>query len=444
MKRNVWLAVVAAVALAGVWAAPHRAAAVSRLVEAEGENLQTAIINALEEAVRQVNGTEINSDRAMKYKYESAIHDLRTLSAGFDEYMEHKIETAAKGIVNSYTVIEKRRNPDTGRWTVRMDVDVPKYDPKTWRWGERWTIAVIPFRDRSDLGPRAGERMVSSSAFLRQFNQQLVVQLTHSRKFTVLEREFLEELKNELDLINSDKTPLAEKVKAGQMLGADFLVVGSLESLDIQHMPFTVELTGYQGERRSAVVKLDYRVINAGTGKVEWAGSAGAVLNDEDIARLPGGGSDERILEVLSGDMGYRIAGEILDVIYPVKVVKVQSNGEVILNQGGLRLTPGEQFTVYVQGEKLIDPDTGESLGREETRVAQIEVVRIEPKLSYARVIEGRADDIRTGAVCRHGAFVQPPPGAPQDSPSHPPDDSASHPSPKSQGPGRESDSSHN
>jgi len=90
--------------------------------------------------------------------------------------------------------------------------------------------------------------------------------------------------------------------------------------------------------------------------------------------------------------------------IYPIRVVKVQPNGEIILNQGGVTVKNGEILDVFSKGEKIIDPYTHESLGSSESWIASIKIFRVIPKMSYARVLKGKSSLIRNGSICRRQA----------------------------------------
>lgn len=73
------------------------------------------------------------------------------------------------------------------------------------------------------------------------------------------------------------------------------------------------------------------------------------------------------------------------------KVVSYK-NGQVYLNAGsdsGIKL--GDTFTVYKAGEELVDPDSGISLGVEETLAGQIQISKVMPKFSIATVLSGGA-----------------------------------------------------
>jgi len=82
--------------------------------------------------------------------------------------------------------------------------------------------------------------------------------------------------------------------------------------------------------------------------------------------------------------------------IAPVKfegtVIKV-AGGQVYINRGAQAgVKNGDVFVIYAKGEELIDPDTGLSLGSEDTRIGKIKVTKNsvgDGKASICVVIEG-------------------------------------------------------
>ena len=116
---------------------------------------------------------------------------------------------------------------------------------------------------------------------------------------------------------------------------------------------------------------MDVRVIDAHTGSIVFA---------ETISKEVRTGGAFAIKGVASGGESDSSAalGEVMRVtakgvtslivsnIFPIKVVRVQANGEVMLNYGTALLGEDDVLEVFSQGEAFIDPDTGEELGREE------------------------------------------------------------------------------
>jgi hypothetical protein len=95
------------------------------------------------------------------------------------------------------------------------------------------------------------------------------------------------------------------------------------------------------------------------------------------------------------------VINSLIDRISPIKVASIQPDGQIILNQGGRRMEKGMLLEIFTMGEEIFDVDTQESLGRVENLVATVEVQRVEPMMSFAKVVEGDASKISVGLVCR-------------------------------------------
>ncbi len=108
-----------------------------------------------------------------------------------------------------------------------------------------------------------------------------------------------------------------------------------------------------------------------------------------------------QIQQALFTKAAKRIIHRAMANIYPIRVVKRQANGEIILNQGGVTVSNGDVLDVFSKGEKVIDPYTGESLGSSESWVATIKISRVIPKMSYARIVKGEYSHIQNGSICR-------------------------------------------
>ena len=85
------------------------------------------------------------------------------------------------------------------------------------------------------------------------------------------------------------------------------------------------------------------------------------------------------------------VCEKVLSAIYPLIVVQV--NGDrLVLGQGGDGIKEGSRYNVYRYGERMVDPYNGEFLGRNEIYCAEIEVERVLPKQSYAKVVQSDVD----------------------------------------------------
>ena len=91
----------------------------------------------------------------------------------------------------------------------------------------------------------------------------------------------------------------------------------------------------------------------------------------------------------MAKDVAAQLADQFVAAVFPMKVVQRTRANQIIINRGadgGIAM--GEVLEVFFAGEELIDPDTGKSLGSSEEYVGKVEVVRINPKVTYAKIVE--------------------------------------------------------
>lgn len=234
----------------------------------------------------------------------------------------------------------------------------------------------------------------------RVLSQKLNNRLSRSGRFSTLDREYLVNIMGEQDLIKSTDTSPAEQQKLGKRLGADYIIVGSIEDFSAGSTTKTVELTGHKNTYREANIAIDYRVLSVETSRIEASSSIRIKLDNAQFTKLaerfPGTRLDEAFCELAAEQM----AAGIVDAVFPVRIVKITEN-EVYLNEGDARIEVNDTFTVMTQGEALVDPESGQKLGNVEKAAAVIRVTRVEAKFAVAQIIEGTAAGLTPGALCR-------------------------------------------
>ena len=84
------------------------------------------------------------------------------------------------------------------------------------------------------------------------------------------------------------------------------------------------------------------------------------------------------------------------------KILKVNSDGTLLMKPGSEgNVKVGDEFDVFRVGEDVIDPDTGLSLGAEETKIGHIKVTEdaLKGKAAKAKIVEGK--DIQNNDIVR-------------------------------------------
>jgi len=351
----------------------------------EGSTRSAAIVDGLNEAIRQVNGTRISHDRVIDRKVQDVMSDLtESFRHDFESENEFReqITSVSNGVVQGYEVLAASETAP-GRWQVEMRVSVPVFSEVTsGRWGRR-TIAVLPI----EVGMTHPGLGIGFGKTADRVGNLVLDHLVQSRRFTVLDRSMTDAILDEQDRIASGDVVAAEMVKLGQALGTDYLMALKIE--DIEFDP------------RSGVGRMRIReqIVDVATTKVHWSHIVDTRVQSESEL-------GDRLLEKAASE----VVEKTLDAIYPVKVVLNRGDNTIVLNRGGVGMEVDQHYNVYSIGEVIKDPDTGAMLGRDERLVATAKVFRVTPKLTYARVVNGDASMLEYGAVCRRTSIAPMPP----------------------------------
>ena len=98
------------------------------------------------------------------------------------------------------------------------------------------------------------------------------------------------------------------------------------------------------------------------------------------------------------------VVTELLDLIYPVKILRVDADGTIYLNQGGNRVQNGQWFSVYSLSESVPDPDSGLSTLIDGREMGIVNVVETQGKYARAKLKQGTNETIKAGMTCRRFA----------------------------------------
>ena len=227
------------------------------------------------------------------------------------------------------------------------------------------------------------------------FDTQLMDRLNSSRKFKVT--------------AVSDQADLLKAVnRAGQAAEVKTLNYGLIATLDdFEDSTERIELKALNkvGMKRKIRLSVVAKIYNLAVDPPELYESANIqVLKKDDrmdAADLQKNAEmTDELLLVAVRDASQQIADRVVNVAFPAKVL-AKTDKQITINRGDSSgAEVGQIWTVMSQGKTLVDPDTGEVLGREEGVVGKARVVSVLPKLCTAELIEG-ADKVTEGMVVR-------------------------------------------
>lgn len=283
-------------------------------------------------------------------------------------------------------------------WKVRIRADIAKYRAPDEQGRPKIVVALPHVRSGSYA---VGDGRVSSEEVARAIRARLSDTLTQTKRFIVLDREFGDEMQAEIDHINSGNVRLQDTARLGQQLATDLILIPSIERFEYPRSVRQLRMSDRQVSSYSGGGRITLRLINAATGEVVMSDSFDHQLASTGPSTLPrvvdGKGMAATMMDSLSGQIGTAIITEI----FPVSVVSL-SGDQVVLSQGGDALQVGQRWQAVMLGEALKDPQTGRSLGRNETPCCTIRIDRVAAQTSYGTLEEG-AD--LGGAGFRPGAI---------------------------------------
>lgn len=238
----------------------------------------------------------------------------------------------------------------------------------------------------NDLGPAARNNI--DTAFSE--SEKL------SSRFSVIEREKLDLVLQEQGLSTSGALDQQTAAKVGQILGVRYIITGGIDK-------FAINTTkggfgGIGGSYTKAETTINLRLIDTTTaeriiavsadGDVKKGGgfALGANLSREDewgIASEALEKASEEVVKEFENHNGLNklAAGGAMGGTEG-KIIKVEGN-RAWINMGSMSgLQVGDRYTVYSIGEALVDPDTGQVLGVDESEIGEGEIVEVQDRFS--------------------------------------------------------------
>ena len=280
-------------------------------------------------------------------------------------YLKELIDET-KGGIKSYKIINKEINAN-GWHLIEVSAEVAFFNlPKE---AMRVRMAAFPFRLYEIEG--------DYERFQRLLDQNINDYFVQTKKFTMLDRSFIEDVAKEQQIILDGKAPAIEMAKIGNEISADFILVGSVENFNINEKVTKILSSDQEIRRNEASIYMSYRLIDVATKQINYSNTIQYKIQLSQNSEKP----DTEIISKISKILGE----EILFSIYPVLVEKVV-NGEIYLGQGGSQFTKGEKYEIFQKGEKIIDSYTNEVIGNVETSIGLIEIVSVSSGYTKAKM----------------------------------------------------------
>jgi curli biogenesis system outer membrane secretion channel CsgG len=273
---------------------------------------------------------------------------------------------------------------------------------------DKATIAISSIKPTPSVAEATQSvKRTELNRIIESLDSQLVDRVNATRKFDVVGRSDLSDVLKEQELGASGNVDAKTAAKVGKLAGAKYLLVATVDDFQDYVETATFEGTGRSASKRIFRMSIVGKVYDSTTGKLlesvnlQTGNDAFKAISSGANNSYADGNLTDEMMVALARGMAERIANRLVDVIFPAKIIARRDN-VVTFNRGeGTGLAVGDLFNVYAVGEEMIDPDTKESLGREEVKVGQVKVSEVNPKFSKAEILADPQSSIATGAVLR-------------------------------------------
>lgn len=293
-----------------------------------GEDYDWAVLNAVENAVRQTSDIYISKNVpevksitretvVVKTEDGKVVSSAKTADLKGNISSELKtIEAHYKGKIKSYRVKSMEEKNSKVYVTIDAVVEVAEpevvveYKSPTIITKPEHTLAVMPFKGLKTYS--CGKDKVALSAVNTNIINNLNKKISKTNKFSVVNRDDLFGYNSEMELTASDLTRSKDKSKLGNLATADYLIVGTINEFQSFTNTKTIDVTGESYSRNSAKIVVDYSIIETATMEIVFADTASAILNREGKPI-----SCENILRDLTEQLSDEITHDAMKTIFP-------------------------------------------------------------------------------------------------------------------------------
>lgn len=273
------------------------------------------------------------------------------------------------------------------------------------------TIAVMKFENRApfvfkwNLG--SGMRDV------------LVDRLVATGRYHVIERGEIGSVMSELKFQQSGATRTHARAELGRGKNVRYLIKGTIT--DFGHVASSsgfadLDLLGVFGSSARAVMGLTLYVVDVETFEIIASESISESVRAGDIDirakyrnvafggsvfhRTPLGRATARVIDRAVR----RISGTIARRPWVPRLADVSPEAGYVTINGGVdrNVRTGAEFEVLEPGRPVVDPESGDVLGREASKVlGRVRISRVHDRYAVANIVGGRTGEFRIGQTCR-------------------------------------------
>ncbi len=266
------------------------------------------------------------------------------------------------------------------------------------------SMAVLTPKIGENVGDYASKRLANKLQLLQEELEKALISI---RKFNVVTRskEKMESISREQNFSSSSMSS-GNAANKGGMDAANYLVQPSVNDFVFYRSAVPVPNIDNKYFRQDSGrlwIYVDVLETTSGQIKSSFFLKSSFATKKQIVNSRKGAPADRHFLS-MAKQAGHQLAEQMLNTVFPIIAVKVDSN-QVWMNRGndgGLKT--GDMLNIYSPGEALIDPYTGENIGTAERLIGQLKVERVNPKFTTGITVlgeDGQRPFVQKGDILR-------------------------------------------
>lgn len=338
-----------AIAFALLWlmacvASAQQVMIVSVMANGYGRTEAQALSDAVINGVAQVNGETVAASMRVTTSSTASTSGGESSSRTIEEDVLRR----TRGVVKAWKpVTVNATGAGDFSATAHVSVAVLKRSEQL----KRMKLAIVP--------SRRGDPALSAT-----LAEEVLINLTTSRKFAIMDRKNNDAIANQLNRIRTGKGAIEDQVRLTGEVAPDFLVVVTLDPV------------GRNSAKPSVVGVLE--VIDYSSRQVKFSEKKSFPFKVGDDT------SNRRRISML----GKGLSRAVIQTVYPPIVVG-SDEGFITIGQGSDFFNKGDVLVVRKMGSPIRDPHTGEYLTNEQTEVGKAEITYVDERIARAKVSGG-------------------------------------------------------
>lgn len=288
-----------------------------------GSNRDIAILNAVENAVRQFNGVSVAKEaptQALTVTHKAAVDisqkgkkkDTKHITANgssSSQVILEQINARYEGKVDSYKITDEKKTDEGFQVTITASFKtLDKYEQGALAAKKEYSLALPLFYSKQRALCVNGNTL----SLLDNATFDVKEQLSQTRHFKLLDRQNFSAYEEELSLIAAGMTQGEEMKRLRNIIPADYILVGKIRQFSFANEKETLDLLGESHIKTKGKLEMEFSLLETATMENVFTARSSFSVDQEDSEL-----NCEEVFARLSGQVASDITRKLSNRLFP-------------------------------------------------------------------------------------------------------------------------------